>query len=113
MASEGNRALYVSGEESASQTGARAKRLGAASQNLFVVCETDLEAVDNAVAELQPKALVVDSVQMMRSPGIDGAAGTVSQLRETCMRLSARAKHDGVATFLVGHVTKDGMLAGP
>lgn len=109
----GQKALYVSGEESASQTAARARRLGASSQHLFVVCETDLEAVDNAVAELQPQALVVDSVQMMRSPGIDGAAGTVSQLREACMRLTARAKHDNVSTFLVGHVTKDGSLAGP
>jgi len=113
LAARGHKSLYVSGEESASQTAARAKRLGASSQDLFVLCETDLEAVDNAVAELSPRALVVDSVQMMRAPGIDGAAGTVTQLRETCARLSARAKHDGVSTFLVGHVTKDGMLAGP
>jgi DNA repair protein RadA/Sms len=113
LAARGCKSLYVTGEESAAQTASRAKRLGATSQNLFVVCETDLEAIDNAIAELQPAALVIDSVQMMRSPGIDGAAGTVTQLREACARLSARAKHDGVSTFLVGHVTKDGMLAGP
>jgi DNA repair protein RadA/Sms len=113
LAAQGHKSLYVSGEESAAQTAARAKRLGATSQNLFVLCETDLEAVDAAVAELAPRAVVVDSVQMMRSSGIDGAAGTVTQLREACARLSARAKHDDVATFLVGHVTKDGMLAGP
>lgn len=118
LAAHGIKSLYVTGEESAAQTASRAKRLGAAggvtsSQNLYVVCETDLEAIDAAVADLAPAALVIDSVQMMRSPGIDGAAGTVTQLREACARLSARAKHDGVSTFLVGHVTKDGMLAGP
>jgi DNA repair protein RadA/Sms len=113
LAARGHPALYVSGEESAGQTASRAKRLGAASDDLFVVSETDLDAVDAAIAELSPHAVVIDSVQMMRSPSIDGAAGTITQLREACARLSARAKQGGAATFLVGHVTKDGMLAGP
>jgi len=112
LASKGHRALYVTAEESAGQTAARAKRLGAASQELFIVSENDVDAIDAAIAELEPAAVVIDSVQMMRASS-DGPPGTITQLREACARLSARAKKNDVAMFIVGHVTKDGMLAGP
>jgi DNA repair protein RadA/Sms len=109
----------VSGEESAAQTAARARRvargggdLGSADQ-LLVLAENDLDAIERVIAEVKPTALVVDSVQTVRSPTLESAAGTVSQLREVAARMVDRAKRDRIATFLVGHVTKDGTLAGP
>ena len=103
----------MSGEESAGQTAARARRLGATADALLVLAENDLDAVERVVAEVKPTALVVDSVQTVRAPSLESAAGTVSQLREVAARITERAKRDRIATFLVGHVTKDGTLAGP
>jgi DNA repair protein RadA/Sms len=121
IAQNGFRALYVSGEESAAQTAARAKRLGAlggddrgAKKNeLFVLAENDLDAIEAALSDVRPAALVLDSVQTVRAASLESAAGTVSQLREVAQRITERAKRDKIATFIVGHVTKDGTLAGP
>ncbi|MFO0660032.1 MAG: DNA repair protein RadA [Polyangiaceae bacterium] len=113
IARAGAKALYASGEESASQTAMRARRLGIDTPSLFFLATNDLAEIDNAAREVKPAALVVDSVQTVRSETIESAAGTVSQLREVTARLVDLAQREGIATFLVGHVTKDGALAGP
>jgi DNA repair protein RadA/Sms len=105
--------LYVSGEESAGQVKLRADRLGVASPHLYFLAETDLDAIEVHVAQLRPRVLVVDSIQTVYLPGLESAPGSVSQVRECGGRLMRLAKTGGVATFLVGHVTKDGALAGP
>ncbi len=106
-------ALYVSGEESLHQTKMRAERLGVKSENLHLFAETDLEKVLQASEKLGPAALVVDSIQTMYLPELGSAPGSVSQVRECAGRLMAYAKKTGVPTFIVGHVTKDGSIAGP
>jgi len=106
-------ALYVSGEESLRQTRMRAERLGASAEQLHVFSETDLEKILGAADKLAPGALVVDSIQTMFLAELGSAPGTVSQVRECAGRLMAWAKKTGVPTFLVGHVTKDGSIAGP
>jgi DNA repair protein RadA/Sms len=113
LAVRGVHSLYVSGEESASQIGERAGRLGLATEGMLVLAESDLDEVERAVREARPKALVVDSVQTMRAASCDASAGTVSQLREVTARLTEIAKREAIATFLIGHVTKEGQLAGP
>jgi DNA repair protein RadA/Sms len=113
LARAGHACLYVTGEESAAQTAARARRLGAAVEGLSVLAESDLDAIERAIDEVKPVAIVVDSVQTMRSDSLEAAAGTVSQLREVAARMVDRGKRGRFATFLVGHVTKDGALAGP
>lgn len=113
LAAKGCRSLYVSGEESAGQTAARARRLGAMADQLLVLAENDLDAIERVIAEVKPAALVLDSVQTVRVGSLESAAGTVSQLREVAARMVERSKRDRIATFLVGHVTKDGTLAGP
>lgn len=105
--------LYVSGEESAGQTALRAKRIGIEAQTLFVLATNELSEIEQAIKDKRPAALVVDSVQTVRSEGLESAAGTVSQLREATARLVEISKRERIATFLVGHVTKEGQLAGP
>jgi len=105
--------LYVSGEESAAQVKLRADRLGVAPRGLYFLAETDLTVVEAHAADLKPRALVVDSIQTMFLPGLESAPGSVSQVRECAARLMLFAKGRGIATFLVGHVTKDGAIAGP
>lgn len=106
-------ALYVSGEESLRQTKMRADRLGVGSAKLHLFAETDAEKILACAALLKPTALVVDSIQTMFLPELGSAPGTISQVREVAGRLMAFAKRSGVPTFLVGHVTKDGSIAGP
>ncbi|MBL9036878.1 MAG: DNA repair protein RadA [Archangium sp.] len=106
-------ALYVSGEESLRQTRMRADRLGVSSPQLHLFAETDLEKVLNAAEKLAPAALVIDSIQTMYLPELGSAPGSVGQVRECAGRLMSYAKKTGVPTFLVGHVTKDGAIAGP
>ena len=113
VARQGAVTLYVSGEESLEQTKLRAGRLGASSENLYVLAETDLEAVKENVQRLSPRALIVDSIQTMFRPDLASSPGSVGQVRECGAELLRMAKSKGVATFLVGHVTKDGTLAGP
>jgi DNA repair protein RadA/Sms len=105
--------LYVSGEESAAQTAARARRISKGCDSLLLLADTQLESAFAAIDEHRPRALVVDSVQTIRSAELGAAAGTVSQLREVTSRIIERAKRDDIAALLVGHVTKDGVLAGP
>ena len=105
--------LYVSGEESAGQIKLRADRLGIAADGLYFLAETDLEVIESHVAGLKPRVLVVDSIQTVFLPDLESAPGSVSQVRECGGRLMLSAKARGVATFLVGHVTKDGAIAGP
>ncbi len=105
--------LYVSGEESAGQVKMRADRLGVGAATLYFLAETDLRAIEAHVATLAPRAVVIDSIQTMFLPDLESAPGSVSQVRECAARLMTLAKSQGVATFLVGHVTKDGAIAGP
>jgi len=106
-------ALYVSGEESLRQTRMRAERLLIAGEGLHLFAETDAEKVLAAAEALRPCALVVDSIQTMFLPELGSAPGSISQVREVAGRLMAFAKRTGVPTFIVGHVTKDGSIAGP
>ena len=107
------KALYVSGEESPAQIKMRALRLGVRSDNLYVLAETQLEEILRAADGLQPQVLVVDSVQTVFTPELPSAPGSVGQVREVSGRLMIHAKRTGVPTFLIGHVTKDGAIAGP
>ncbi len=106
-------ALYVSGEESLRQTRMRAERLGVTSEQLHVFAETDLEKVLAAAEKLAPGCLIVDSIQTMFLAELGSAPGSVGQVRECAGRLMAYAKKTGVPTFMVGHVTKEGSIAGP
>ena len=105
--------LYVSGEESIPQTRLRAKRLGIIGGQLYVVCETNLETIFKDIDQLQPKAVVIDSIQTIYRDDISSAPGSVSQVRECAAQLMHLAKGKGICVFLVGHVTKDGSIAGP
>jgi DNA repair protein RadA/Sms len=105
--------LYVSGEESARQVKLRADRLGAAAENLRVLAETDGERVLEAAGALAPAAVAIDSIQTQYLPELESAPGTVTQIREVAGRLMAFAKTTETPVFLVGHVTKDGAIAGP
>jgi DNA repair protein RadA/Sms len=107
------KALYVSGEESPSQIKMRALRLGVKSENLYILAETQLEEILHATDGLQPQVLVVDSVQTVFTSELPSAPGSVGQVREVSGRLMLYAKRSGVPTFLIGHVTKDGAIAGP
>jgi DNA repair protein RadA/Sms len=105
--------LYVSAEESAAQVKLRAERLGVVADGLLLWAEGDLGAVQAAVDDLKPRALVIDSIQTVFLPDLESAPGSVAQVRECGARLMTVAKGLGVATFLVGHVTKEGAIAGP
>ncbi|AJF08071.1 DNA repair protein RadA [Geoalkalibacter subterraneus] len=111
--SEQGSALYVTAEESARQVKLRADRLGVSPRDVFLLAETSLEAILERVAELKPAFLVIDSIQTIFTAALDSAPGSVSQVRECASRLMQVAKGDGIPTFLVGHVTKDGAIAGP
>jgi DNA repair protein RadA/Sms len=105
--------LYVSAEESAAQVRLRADRLGITADGLLVWAENDLAAVEAQLDEIKPQALIIDSIQTVFLPGLESAPGSVAQVRECGGRLMTLAKSRGMTTFLVGHVTKDGALAGP
>jgi DNA repair protein RadA/Sms len=113
LAAAGQPTLYVSGEESAAQIRLRAERLGAAALDVPVLAETDLDAVLATLEAERPAACVVDSVQTLHSSALESAPGTVGQVREVATRVSEVAKRQGTAVLLVGHVTKEGALAGP
>ncbi len=113
LAAAGRKVLYVSGEESAAQVKLRAERLGPHALEVPIVADTDLEAVLATLEAERPDVCVVDSVQVLYDPALTGAPGSVSQVREVAGRLMRVAKERGIATLLVGHVTKEGSLAGP
>ncbi|MGB8650943.1 MAG: DNA repair protein RadA [Mycobacteriales bacterium] len=112
-ATEGAPTLYVTGEESAAQVRLRAGRTGALNADLWVAAETDLSAVLAHIDTVQPGLLIVDSVQTIGSAEVEGSPGGVTQIRAVTAALIAVAKERGIATVLVGHVTKDGSIAGP
>ena len=105
--------LYITGEESAAQVRLRADRIGAVAANLYLAAETDLASLLGHVAVVRPQLLIVNSVQTITMDGVDGAPGGVSQIRAVTAALIAVAKQHAVTTVLVGHVTKDGSVAGP
>jgi DNA repair protein RadA/Sms len=106
-------ALYASGEESARQIKMRAERLGITTENLFLVTETNLSAIISHVDTIQPRVLVIDSIQTTYSDALDSAPGNVSQVKQCASVFQQLAKESGLAVFLVGHVTKEGSIAGP
>jgi len=106
------RVLYVSGEESVAQVGLRARRLGLHDDVLFL-SETDVDVIAESVRQTTPSLVIVDSIQSVMAQDVDGLPGSVSQLRECALRFLQLAKATGTAVFLVGHVTKDGAIAGP
>lgn len=107
------RVLYVTGEESARQVKMRAQRLGIDAQNLYILAENAMDALETRFTDLQPAYMVVDSIQTMYRPEMASAPGSVSQVRESAALLMRLAKTSGCAIFLVGHVTKEGAIAGP
>jgi len=109
----GSPTLYVTGEESASQVRLRADRIGALADHLYLAAETDLAAVLGHLDDVKPGLLVLDSVQTVASAEIEGAPGGMAQVREVAGALIRASKERGMATLLVGHVTKDGAIAGP
>jgi DNA repair protein RadA/Sms len=113
LAARGVRVLYVSAEESCEQVKLRAERLGVGSKNVYLLSDTSLESIEAAVKELSPAVLVVDSIQTVGISELDSAVGSVGQIRAVTQRLMTLAKGGGVTTFVVGHVTKDGAIAGP
>jgi DNA repair protein RadA/Sms len=112
-AAQGRRVLYVSGEESAQQLQMRARRLGTDGRGIFVVAETELDGALQAADTLQPALVVVDSIQTVHTQAAPSPPGSIAQLRECTMRLMQWAKRSGVPTCIVGHVTKEGDIAGP
>ena len=107
------RILYVSGEESATQLKMRADRIGRLSDNCYIVCETSLENIFDHIDDVKPELLIVDSIQTVASESIESAAGSVSQVRECAARLLKYAKESEVPVLLIGHINKDGAIAGP
>lgn len=113
LASQKLTVLYISGEESVRQTRLRADRLGALTDRLFVLCETNMELINDAIESVKPDFLVIDSIQTVYDPNVQSAPGSVSQVRECTAHFMRVAKIKGIATVLVGHVTKEGAIAGP
>lgn len=107
------RVLYVTGEESVRQVRLRADRLNAVDDGLMVVSETNLETIEKHIESIKPEILVIDSIQTVFRPDVQSAPGSVSQVRECAVEILRIAKSQGIAAFIVGHVTKDGTLAGP
>ena len=113
LAAAGKKVLYVSGEESLQQIRMRADRMGKFADTLYLLCETDLDSVREAIEQTKPSAVIVDSIQTMFNEAVSSAPGSVSQVRETTGVLLQIAKGSGVTIFIVGHVTKEGVVAGP
>lgn len=113
LTQENARVLYISGEESPKQIKLRAQRLHVQAKGLYVLAENAMDAVEEKLSKLQPDYVVVDSIQTMYRPELSGAPGSVSQVRESAAMFMRYAKTNGTAMFLVGHVTKEGAIAGP
>lgn len=109
----GRRVLYVTAEESERQLKLRAQRLGVENEELFVLAETELERIFAALDGVQPDLLILDSIQTISSQEVDSTPGSVTQVRECTMRLMRLAKEKGITVFVVGHITKEGNIAGP
>ena len=105
--------LYISGEESERQIKMRAERLGVCGENLYLISENDVEAVIECIHDVKPDVVIIDSIQTMHHDGIASASGSVPQVREATNAFMSIAKQNNISMFIVGHVTKDGSLAGP
>ena len=113
IASTGKKVVYISGEENENQIKMRAKRLNANSENLYIFTETNLAAIEMVVLDMKPDVIIVDSIQTIIDPEINSAPGTVSQIKESTSKFMKISKGNKITTFIVGHVTKEGSLAGP
>ncbi|WEV50703.1 DNA repair protein RadA [Lactobacillus sp. ESL0731] len=108
-----HKVLYVSGEESANQIKLRANRLGLGASDMLLFPETDMEDIRQQIADVQPDFVVIDSIQTMNEPSLDSMTGSASQVREVTSELMKIAKMDAITVFVIGHVTKEGAIAGP
>jgi len=114
LSGQGRTVLYVSGEESVAQTKLRAERLGKGGEgNLYIVNQTDLSLIVEYIKKIKPDIVVIDSIQVIFDPAISSSAGSVTQVREAAGMLTQLAKSTGIAIFIIGHVTKEGAIAGP
>lgn len=113
LANSNRKVLYISGEESMHQIKMRAERLGKFEHEMLLLCETDLDEIVSAILKTKPEFVVLDSIQTMYSGDLSSAAGSVSQVREATAQMMRVAKEENVAVFIVGHVTKEGVVAGP
>jgi DNA repair protein RadA/Sms len=113
LAHAGHNVLYISGEESVRQTKMRATRLGVTSEALYVLAETDIRQIENHIESVHPEIMVIDSIQTIYNSDLSSAPGSISQVKECTAYLLRLAKQQGIAIFIVGHVTKNGALAGP
>lgn len=113
VSAAGKNVLYISGEESLKQIKLRAERIGDFTDNMQLLCETNLEAVESAIKSIKPDIVIIDSIQTMYREEISSAPGSVSQVRESTSVLMQIAKSMGISIFIVGHVTKEGVVAGP
>ena len=109
----GKKVLYISGEESLQQIRMRAERMGTFTEHLMIICETNLEAIREAITEVKPEIVIIDSIQTMYHENVTSAPGSVSQVRESTAVLMQIAKGMNISVFIVGHVTKEGVVAGP
>ena len=105
--------LYISGEESEQQIKMRAERLNLTNENLYLLTETSTQVIFQEIKKLRPQVLIIDSIQTLHSPYIDSSPGSVSQIRECAAEFQRFAKESGIPVFLIGHITKDGSIAGP
>ncbi|MCQ2559753.1 MAG: DNA repair protein RadA [Clostridia bacterium] len=113
VAQRGQKVLYVSGEESSQQLYLRAQRLRVEQAQIYVLAETDIEIIENSIRQQKPDLVILDSIQSVYKKEVGSAPGSISQVRECAARMLPLAKNENIATFLVGHVTKGGALAGP
>ena len=113
LSDAGKKVLYISGEESLQQIRLRAERMGSFTEHLLILCETDLQAIRETINRLQPQVVVIDSIQTMYNESVSSAPGSVSQVRESTGVLMQIAKTQNITIFIVGHVTKEGVVAGP
>ncbi len=113
LAQNGNKVLYISGEESQTQIKMRADRIGTFAQEMLLLCETSLDVIAEVIRKEMPKVVVIDSIQTMFNENVSAAPGSVSQVRESTATLLQLAKGLNVSIFIVGHVTKEGTVAGP
>jgi DNA repair protein RadA/Sms len=107
------RTLYISGEESEQQIKMRADRVGAESDNFYLLTETNTQIIFKEIKKLQPELVIVDSIQTLQSPFVESSPGSISQIRECAAELQRYAKETNTPVFLIGHITKDGTIAGP
>ncbi|GHV36791.1 DNA repair protein RadA [Bacteroidia bacterium] len=113
LALTGVKVLYVSGEESEQQIKMRADRIGMSKSECYILTETSTQNIFTQLAEIQPDIVIIDSIQTLRTESIDASAGSISQIRECAGELQKYAKQSGVPVFIIGHITKDGSIAGP